>query len=126
MSKPFKVEPHRLHILLMHWSRRSSNLMSSPLGYPGTCPYLKERTAARTESLEPWDLTTADHDELALCIAGLDRRHCLAITRAYKPWTIQSIAHDLGMYHVTDRTWRTWAHAAALELAEKMGMLDHV
>jgi hypothetical protein len=80
--------------------------------------------AARTESLEPWDLTTADHDELALCIAGLERKHCLAITRAYKPWTIPSIAHDLGMYHVTDRTWRTWAHAAGLELAEKMGLLD--
>ena len=40
--------------------------------------------------------------------------------RAYKVWTIPSMADAIAAYGVTDRTWGNWAHEAGRELARKL------
>lgn len=119
MSKRLVIEPHALHVLLMDWAF-SSFPKGGGLGYPNKCAYLAERTQQQARSFEPWDLSRQDRDEVALAIAALSHKHRLAITRAYKPWTVASINHEMSAYCVSDRTWRRWCHEAAQELAPRL------
>lgn len=119
MSKRLIIEPHWLHQLLMDWAFASFP-KSGGLGFPSQCAYLTERIQRQARSREPWELSREDRDEVALAIAELSLKHRLAITRAYKPWTIVSIAQDMEMFHVTDQTWRNWCRSAAIELSRKL------
>lgn len=119
MSKRLVIEPHWLHVLLMDWAF-SSFPKGGGLGYPSKCTYLSERIPQQARSFEPWELTRQDRDEVALAIAELSPKHCLAITRAYKPWKSPGMAEALAAYGVTDRTWGNWAHEAGRELARKL------
>ncbi len=119
MSKRLVIEPHWLHVLLMDWAF-SSFPKGGGLGYPSKCTYLSERIPQQARSFEPWELTRQDRDEVALAIAELSPKHCLAITRAYKPWKLPGMAEALAAYGVTDRTWGNWAHEAGRELARKL------
>ena len=119
MSKRLVIEPHWLHVLLMDWAFASFP-RGGGLGYPSKCTYLAERIPNQTASVEPWALTRRDRDEVALAIAELSPKHRLAITRAYKVWTIQGMADQIAAYGVTDRTWGNWAHEAGKELARKL------
>lgn len=124
MSKRLVIEPNWLHNLLMDWAF-SSFPKGGGLGYPSKCTYLAERIPNQTASVEPWALTRRDRDEVALAIAELSPKHRLAITRAYKVWTIQGIADQIAAYGVTDRTWGNWAHEAGKELARKLEKVSH-
>lgn len=119
MSKRLVIEPHWLHNLLMHWASASFR-SRGPLGYPQVSPMFTERVQFKAESREPFELTPDDYADVALAVSELQHKHRLAITRAYKPWTVESIARDMAMYGVTDRTWQNWCHAAATELARKL------
>lgn len=120
MSKRLVIEPHWLHVLLMDWAT-SSFPKGGGLGYPSRCVYIGERIPQQATSREPWDLTRGDRDEVALAVAELSPKHRLAITRAYKPWTIDATADQAAAYGVTNRTWANWAHEAGKELAQKLG-----
>ena len=124
MSKRLVIEPHWLHVLLMDWAFASFP-RGGGLGYPSKCTYLAERIPNQTASVEPWALTRRDRDEVALAIAELSPKHRLAITRAYKVWTIQGMADQIAAYGVTDRTWGNWAHGAGKELARKLEKVSH-
>lgn len=117
--KRLTIEPNWLHHLLMDWAF-SSFPKGGGLGYPSRCVYIGERIPQQATSREPWELTPKDRDEVALAVAELSLKHRLAITRAYKPWTIPAIEGDFAMFGVTDRTWRRWCHEAAIELARKL------
>lgn len=125
MSKRLVIEPHWLHVLLMDWAF-SSFPKGGGLGYPSKCTYLAERIPNQARSVEPWELTRKDRDEVALAIAELSDKHRLAITRAYKVWRIPSMADAIAAYGVTDRTWGNWAHEAGKELARKLERLKKV
>lgn len=119
MSKRLIIEPHWLHNLLMHWASASFRSRGA-LSFPGVCPMFNERVQFKSQAREPFELTPDDYKDVALAVAELETKHRLAITRAYKPWTIDSISHELAAYGVTDRTWQNWCHAAAQELARKL------
>lgn len=119
MSKRLVIEPYWLHCLLMDWAFASFP-KGGGLGYPSKCTYLAERIPQQAASREPWQLSREDRDEVALAIAELTPKHRLAITRAYKVWTIPSMADAIAAYGVTDRTWGNWAHEAGRELARKL------
>lgn len=120
MAKRLEIKPDWLHRLLLAWAKRAIKQGSGPLGYPSVCPMFSERVQAPQGSREPWDLTGDDLNEVALAIAELESKHRLAITRAYKPWTIPAISNEVAAYGVTDRTWTRWCHEAALQLGRKL------
>lgn len=119
MAKRLIIDPHWLHELLMDWAF-SSFPKTGGLGFPTQCAYLTERVQKQATSREPWSISRDERDQVALAIGELDMKHRLALTRAYKPWTIIAIAQDLEMFHVTDQTWRNWCRAAAQELETKL------
>lgn len=120
MSKRAFIEPHWLDRLLHSWALHSIKGSSSALGFPGVSSMFKERVQFKQGSKEPFQLTQDDYNDVSLAVSELSHKHRLAITRAYKPWTIKAIADEFVVYRVTDRTWRNWCHDAARELAGKL------
>lgn len=120
MSKRSFIEPRWLDCLLHAWAMRSISGQSSPLGYPSVSSMFKERVQFKQGSREPFELTADDFNDVSLAVAELSHKHRLAITRAYKPWTVASINAEMAAYQVSDRTWRRWVHEAASELAGKL------
>lgn len=120
MSKRSFVEPHWLDRLLCSWAMHSIRGAASPLSFPRASPMFMERVQFKQGSKEPFELTQEDYDDVSLAVAELEHKHRLAITRAYKPWTVNEINAQMAAYEVSDRTWRRWVHDAAKELAAKL------
>lgn len=120
MTKRAFVEPRWLDSLLCAWARYSIKGSSSALGFPPVSPMFMERVQFKPGSRDPFQLTVDDFRDVSMAVGELSMKHRLAITRAYKPWTIESIKQDLGAFQVSDRTWRNWCHEAAKELAGKL------
>lgn len=120
MTKRAFIEPHWLDRLLQSWAMHSIRGSSGALGFPGVSSMFKERVQFKQGSKEPFELTPDDYNDVSLAVAELSHKHRIAITRAYKPWTVASINADMAAYQVSDRTWRRWTHEAAAELTPKL------
>ena len=103
--------------------------MTQPLGparflasYTHSVPDLPPPPTTTTRALAGMEVVAQARNgrEAVQAIAELTPKHRLAITRAYKVWTIPSMADAIAAYGVTDRTWGNWAHEAGRELARKL------
>jgi len=119
MSKRLVIEPYWLHCLLMDWAFASFP-KGGGLGYPSKCTYLAERIPQQAASREPWEVTTAEKEDVAKEIEKLEDRHKHAITRAYKPWCVPSIDEMYPGICGSAKVWARLAREAAQILAVRV------
>lgn len=116
MSKAATVKPDWLHDLLCAWARWHLNRES--LGFPRVSPMFMERLGVSAQPMLPTGYSGQDYQHVEDAVEALPMKYKLAITRAYRPWTITLI--DAEFPGNSPVTWHRWLTDAAAAVASDL------
>lgn len=109
-----ELEPRWLVGLLNQWARYDAKQLDKGLGFPSTCPMLRDGIPVRARSYEPTGYGDADMRDVHQAVERLNIRYRCAVMRYYRPWSRQAIDGEWGAVHAN--VWAKWLHEAMREM----------